>query len=209
MPQATTLTNSEVTALLEAVRAGDASASDRLLPLVYAALHEIAARQLQQERQDHTLQPTILIHDAWLRLTADRDTPWNNRAHFYALAARAMRHLLVDHARARRAGKRRGDLAEALPDDLAGATGPDAVDLIALDDAMAELGRVDERARKVIELRFFGGFEWSEIAGALDVSERTAKRDWRFARAWLRRALDSGSPAQDDPRGPDSTLTHS
>ena len=122
-------TQSEVTALLEALRAGDAAAGERLLPLVYGVLHEIAARQLQRERPDHTLQPTILLHDAWLRLTADRAAPWTDRAHFFALATRAMRRLLVDHARARGAAKRRGDLADALDDNIGAATAPDPVDL--------------------------------------------------------------------------------
>lgn len=207
MTDSTPSTNAEITALLESLRAGDAAASDRLLPLVYDVLHEIAARQLRSERPDHTLQPTILIHDAWLRLTADREAPWQNRSHFFALAARAMRRLLVDHARARRSGKRRGDLAEDLSEHLALPDGPDAVDLIALDDALEQLGQVDDRAREVVELRFFGGFEWVEIAAALGVSERTAKRDWRYARAWLRHAMDGPESTNRDPRSADSTLT--
>lgn len=204
MESQTTLTNTEITDLLEALRAGDSSASDRLLPMVYDALHEIADRHLKEERPDHTLQATILIHDTWLRLTSDRDTPWTDRTHFYALAARAMRRLLVDHARARRAGKRRGDLAVDLSDGLAIPDGADALDLIALDDALEGLRSVDDRARQVVELRFFGGLEWPEIAAALAVSEPTVKRDWRFARAWLRRAMD-GASTGGDPTGSMST----
>ena len=191
---------SEVTALLEALRGGDSAAGERLLPLVYGVLHDIAARQLQRERPDHTLQPTILLHDAWLKLTADRSAPWADRAHFFALATRAMRRLLVDHARARSAGKRRGDLAEMLIEDVAAApTMPDPVDLIALDDALNQLALVDDRARRVVELRFFGALEWSEIAAVLGVSEPTVKRDWRFARVWLRRRMEAGDTEVGDP----------
>jgi RNA polymerase sigma-70 factor (ECF subfamily) len=194
----------EVTALLEALRAGDSTAGDRLLPLVYDTLHALAARQLRNERADHTLQPTILLHDAWLRLTGSRESPWNDRQHFFALAARAMRRLLVDHARARAAAKRRGDLAVTMPDELPVAAGPDVVDLIALDQALDQLALVDDRARRVVELRFFGGLEWLDIAALLDVSEPTVKRDWRFARVWLRRAIDGpGSPPTGDLPGGD------
>ncbi len=198
------LTNSEITGLLEAFRSGDAAAGERLLPIVYQALHEIAARQLANERPDHTLQPTILLHDAWLRLTASRATPWKDRDHFFALASRAMRRLLVDHARARRAGKRRGDLAGTLPDQLSAPTAPDQIDLIELDDALDALAAVDDRARRVVEMRFFGGLEWSEIATATGLSEPTVKRDWRFARAWLRRRMEGGSVAADEPPAPES-----
>ena len=202
--RSTSLTDAEITGLLEALRAGDATAADHLLPLVYDTLHEIAVRRLGRERAGHSLQPTILIHDAWLRLTADRDTPWHDRRQFFALASRAMRRLLVDHARARRAGKRRGDLAEDLDDRIAVGPALDQVDLIALDDALNAFAAVDRRARDVVELRFFGGFEWSEIATTLDISEPTAKRDWQFARAWLRRAIDpAAGPAQGDPSGGD------
>ncbi len=185
----------EVTALLEAFRGGDSAAGERLLPIVYEALHHIAERHLRLERPDHTLQPTVLLHDAWLRLTAERGTPWNDREHFFALASRAMRRLLVDHARARQAAKRRGDLAVAMPDEIRAPDGADAVDLIALDSALDQLAVVDDRARQVVELRFFGGLDWPEIARAMSVSEPTVKRDWRFARSWLRRAIDGA----DDP----------
>ncbi len=194
-----TPTPAEITSLLEALRSGDAGASERLLPLVYDALHEIAARQLRGERPDHTLQATILIHDAWLRLTADRHTPWQDRRHFFALASRAMRRLLVDHARARRAGRRRADLADPLVGDVAIEPGADAVDLIALDAALDALAAVDDRARQVVELRFFGGLDWPEVATALSLSERTAKRDWRFARAWLRQQMEGGHGTPSDP----------
>lgn len=196
----------EVTALLEALRAGDAEAGDRLLPMVYGILHEIAARQLQRERPDHTLQPTILLHDAWLKLTADRGAAWSDRAHFFALATRAMRRMLVDHARARGAGKRRGDLAQDLDENIHAGRGADPVDLIALDEALTALAAVDDRARRVVELRFFGALEWAEIADLVGASERTVKRDWRFARAWLRRQMEGGGAGGDDPTATNSPL---
>lgn len=198
-------TEAEVTALLEALRDGDTAAGERLLPMVYATLHQIAARQLANERADHTLQPTILLHDAWLRLTANRSTPWQDRDHFFALASRAMRRLLVDHARARGAAKRRGDMAGTLPDQLAAPTAPDQIDLIALDEALDALAAVDDRARRVVEMRFFGALEWPEIAAATGLSEPTVKRDWRFARAWLRRRIEGGSRPPVDPPTTDSS----
>lgn len=198
------LTSTEVTALLEALRAGDPSAEDRLLPLMYGVLHDIAARLMRHERPDHTLQPTILLHDAWLRLTADRSSPWTDRAHFLGLAARAMRRLLVDHARARGAAKRRGGRAVPLQEELHAATAPDPVDLLALDDALDALAGVNDRARRVVELRYFAGLDWPELAPVVGASERTVKRDWAFARAWLRQWLDgeiatTGTPTPDFP----------
>ena len=183
-------TAAEVTSLLEALRQGDQVAGDRLLPMLYQVLHDMASRMMRGERPDHTLQPTILLHDAWLKLTADRASPWTDRGHFLALASRAMRRLLVDHARARNAAKRRGDLAVPLDEDIAGRSGPDLVDVIALDAALDGLAVVHDRARRVVELRYFGGLEWHEIAPVLGASERTVKRDWDFARAWLRQRLD-------------------
>ncbi len=202
-PTSPSPSSSEITGLLEAMRAGDPGAGDRLLPLLYGVLHEIASRMMQEERPDHTLQPTILLHDAWLRLTAERDSPWTNRSHFLALATRAMRRLLIDHARARGAAKRRNDLAVVLQEGLQADTVPDAVDLIALDDALDALARVDDRARRVVELRFFGALEWLEVAAVLDASERTVKRDWEFARAWMRRWMDGELTGDDGTTQPD------
>ena len=192
--------DSEVTALLEALRDGDAVAGERLFPLVYGMLHDIAARQLRGERAGHTLQPTILLHDAWLKLTSNRASPWSDRGHFYALATRVMRRLLVDHARARGAGKRRRDMVQELPDNLAATTAVDPVDMIALDQALTDLAAADDRARQVVELRFFGGLEWDEIASVVGASTSTVKRDWEFARAWLRRRMDGVTHVPADPR---------
>ncbi|MES2304302.1 MAG: ECF-type sigma factor [Gemmatimonadota bacterium] len=194
-PADSPLTSSEVTSLLEALRHGDQVAGDRLLPMLYQVLHDIASRLMRGERPDHTLQPTILLHDAWLKLTADRASPWTDRGHFLALASRAMRRLLVDHARARNAAKRRGDLAVPLDDQLAVGSGPDLVDVIALDDALDGLARVHDRAHRVVELRYFGGLEWHEIAVVLGAAERTVKRDWDFARAWLRQRMEGSETA--------------
>ncbi|MEO5799285.1 MAG: ECF-type sigma factor [Gemmatimonadales bacterium] len=201
METETALTDDQVTTLLEAMRAGDDDAAERLLPLVYRALHGIAARLMRGERDDHTLQPTILLHDAWARLTAERNSPWKDRRHFMALAARAMRRQLIDHARARRAGKRRADLGVSLAEQVHASTGPDVVDLIALDDALHALAAVDDRAHRVVELRYFGALEWPEVAEVLGASERTVKRDWQFAQAWLRRWMDGTNTSPAGPTG--------
>jgi RNA polymerase sigma factor (TIGR02999 family) len=190
----------ELTRLLDAMREGDAAAGEALLVRIYETLRVLARTQLSRERQDHTLQPTALVHDAWVRLTAGAPVAWQNRSHFFAAAARAMRRLLVDHARARRAGRRRHDLAEPLGPDLAEPTGPEAVDLIALDDALHALEQEDPRAHRVVELKYFSGLEMEEIAELLEVSAATVKRDWRFAQAWLRQRL------ADEPSRGESSL---
>ena len=195
------LTDDQVTTLLEAMRAGDDDAAERLLPLVYGVLHGIAARLMRGEREDHTLQPTILLHDAWARLTAERNSPWKDRRHFLALAARAMRRQLIDHARARRAGKRRADLGVNLAENFRADTGPDIVDLIALDDALHALAAIDDRAHRVVELRYFGALEWPEVADVVGASERTVKRDWQFAQAWLRQHIDGATSRSDGTAG--------
>lgn len=189
----------ELTRLLDAMRRGDTAAGEALLARIYGTLRQLAASQLARERPDHTLQPTILVHDAWIRLTGGTPAAWQSRSHFFAAAARAMRRLLVDHARARRAGRRRHDLAAALPDDVAAVSGPDAVDLIALDAALRALEAEEPRAHQVVELKYFSGLEIDEIAELLDVSPATIKRDWRFAQAWLRHHLadEAGDPAGD------------
>ena len=184
-----------VTRLLLAWRDGDTAASEQLMALVYNDLRQVARGYLQRERADHTLQPTALVHEAYLRLVDDSQIQWQSRAHFYGVAARVMRRVLVDHARRQAAAKRGGDLARDIPlqdaDTIAAPDQGDRVDLLALDDALDSLGRTYPRQSEVVELRYFGGLSPREIGEVLQVTERTVSRDWEFARAWLRRALGS------------------
>jgi RNA polymerase sigma-70 factor, ECF subfamily len=173
----------EVTRLLRAADHGDSDAAVRLVPLVYDELRGLAAAQLRRESQGHTLTPTALVHEAWLKLTPGAHGHARDRAHFLAIAARAMRQVLVDHARSRGAQKREGGWARTtLADDLPGGGQVDPAEVLALDEALESL---DPRQRQVVECRVFGGMEESEIALALGVSERTVRRDWVKARAWL------------------------
>jgi RNA polymerase sigma-70 factor, ECF subfamily len=177
-----------VTGLLLAWRAGDDEALARLTPLVHQELQRIARRCLRAERAGHSLQATALVHEAYLRLVDAQQVNWQHRAHFLAMAARLMRRILVDAARTRRAAKRGGGamlvpLTDALLPVLKGH------DLVALDDALEELAGLDERKSRVVELRFFGGLSVTETAAVLTVSPETIMRDWKMARAWLRRQL--------------------
>jgi RNA polymerase sigma factor (TIGR02999 family) len=179
----------EVTTLLQAWQGGDDAALERLLPLLYGQLHAIARRHLQAERPDHTLQPTALVHEAYLRLVG-LDAPFEHRVHFLAVAARTMRNVLVDHARARLRQKRGGGAVQVtLQEGMAAAAAEPVVELIALDDALTRLAEVHERKAKVVELHYFGGLTHLEVAAALDVSPGTVDRDLRMARAWLSREL--------------------
>jgi RNA polymerase sigma factor (TIGR02999 family) len=182
----------EVTALLKAWSAGDRAALERLLPLIERELRRIARAQLARERSGHTLQPTALVNEAFLRLVEQRQVSFEGRGRFFALAATVMRHVLVDHARARGRDKRGGGRApvslDGLPDIPAGQT----VELLDLDRALSKLAALDERKARVVELRFFGGLEVPQTAAALGVSENTVIRDWAFAKAWLRRELEAG-----------------
>lgn len=183
----------EITRLLgELERSGGDSAAARVFPLLYEQLRELAERQLKRERRDHTLQPTALVNEAFLKLEGQRDAKLRSRSHLLAVVAVAMRRILVDHAQ-RRGSQKRGGGRERL--DLEGATGiaaPDgapAVDLLALDEALEKLAALDERKAKVVELRWFAGLSVEETAEALASSPATVKRDWEFARAWLLREL--------------------
>jgi RNA polymerase sigma factor (TIGR02999 family) len=177
----------EVTELLRAWRGGDASADDRLLEHVYSTLKNIAVAHLRGERPGHTLQPTALVHEAYLRLLGQREVDWRDRAHFFGLASVTMRRVLVDHARRRRAKRR--DPGEG-PAPLTVAVGDEgAVDLLDLDRALDRFAERFPRQAKVVEMRYFTGLEFDDVARALDLSPRTVKRDWSFARAWLRDAL--------------------
>ena len=187
----------EVTRLLAALRAGDARAGDRLFPLVYDELRRAASRLLSGERAGHTLGATDLVHEAWLRLGLAPDAngapiPASDRAHFLGLTIRAMRHVLVDHARRRDAGKRGGGAVGVTLGEGDGARLTSPEDLIALFDAIEKLGAVDERLRKVVEYRYLVGLTEDETAEALEVTTRTVQRDWIKARAWLYRQLYAG-----------------
>jgi RNA polymerase sigma factor (TIGR02999 family) len=184
-----------VAELLAASRRGDPTALDRLLPLLYSELHEIAERHMSGERPDHTLQPTALVNEAFLRMTGS-DMGYNDRSHFLRTASRAMRNVLVDYARARNAAKRGDGLRVTLDEGLA-ARDDRVVDLLVLDDALDRLAEAEPRWARVVELRCFGGLEVPEVAAALDISAATAKRDWRFARAWLANVLRGGIPSHE------------
>jgi RNA polymerase sigma-70 factor (ECF subfamily) len=186
---------SDVTRLLDEVRSGDRRALDRMLPLVYAELRQIAARALRDERGGHTLQPTALVHEAYLRMAGGENVPWQNRAHFLGCAARVMRNVLVDHARARRAGKRGGGGARVTLTEALGLADSRDVDLVALDDALTALAETDEQKARIVELRYFGGLAEVEVAEVLGVSERTVRRGWTMAKAWLRREMLRGGTA--------------
>jgi RNA polymerase sigma factor (TIGR02999 family) len=179
----------DVTRLLRAWSSGDSEALNALTPLVYEELHRRAHWQMRHEHPGHTLQTTALVNEAYLRLVDMRTVSWRDRAHFFALASRVIRHVLVDAARSRRSLKRGADAApEALHEELLISENP-VTDIIALDDALKALSAIDERKNQVVELRFFGGLTVEETAEVLRVSAETVKRDWKLAKAWLRREL--------------------
>jgi RNA polymerase sigma factor (TIGR02999 family) len=186
----------EVTRLLEAAVAGDSEALDRLVPLVYEDLRRVAHRQLDREGGGHTLQTTALIHEAYLKLAAGGSVSATSRTHFLALAARAMRQVLVDYARRRKAAKRGGGVISVTLGDEAQRADTSAEDLLALNEALEQL---DPRQRQVIECRFFGGMEEKDTAAFLGVSERTVRRDWVKARAWLYQSLYPGGDPMHTP----------
>jgi RNA polymerase sigma factor (TIGR02999 family) len=181
-----TVSPGEVTALLRAWAKGDAAAPDQLLPLVYRELRRLAAAQMRKERAGHTLQPTALVHEAYLKLL-DQHLTWKDRGHFFGVAARAMREVLVDHARRKGARKRSGVEVPIGTDEPAVA--PRAFDLLALDQALHRLAALDERQARLVELRVFGGLTTDEAARVLDCSPATVSRDYRHAEAWLRREM--------------------
>lgn len=181
----------DVTQLLDAWSDGDGEASDELMPLVYEELHRMAKRYMHSQPSGQTLQTTALIHEAYLKLAEGREKRFANREHFFAVAARAMRHILVDHARARHAGKRGGDAHKISLDDAIIVTGERLDEVIALDDALLQLEKEDPRKSRVVELRYFGGLSIEETAGVLQISPETVQRDWKFARSWLLRELSN------------------
>lgn len=185
----------DITGLLKAWSAGDASARDALIPVVYEELRRRAAVHLRRERRGHTLQPTALVNDVYLRLVDQQRAVWQNRGQFLAVVSQLMRRLLVDRARARRMAKRSGRWARVTLDERAAAAPPIDVDVLDLDAALTRLARVDPRKTRIAELRFFGGLSLHEAADAVGVSMATAERDWQAARAWLFKELRAG----DDP----------
>lgn len=182
------VTPNEVTGLLRQWQAGDAAALDKLTPLIADALHRLAHRYMSRERPGHVLQTTALVNEAFVRLVGSADVDWEDRSHFFGVAAQVMRHALVDYARRQDSAKRGGGIqrvtldADAFPDDR-------AAEVVALDDGLQALRKLHPRASRVVEMRYFGGFNNKEAAEVLNISEATVERDWRFAKAWLYREL--------------------
>ncbi|MEM8961529.1 MAG: sigma-70 family RNA polymerase sigma factor [Acidobacteriota bacterium] len=194
----------EITALLDAWSDGDAEALERLIPLVVDDLRRIASGYLARERPGHTLEPTALVNEVYLRLVGRRQVSWDGRTQFFAGIAVIMRRILVDYARRRKAAKKGGDAAQLSFDeqlDTRGLWGPSIrdvdVDLVALDRALESLAEVDPRQARIVELRYFGGLTIEETARTLEISPTTVKREWHTARLWLLRALDQDGPRQD------------
>jgi RNA polymerase sigma factor (TIGR02999 family) len=180
-------TEPDLTALLKEWSEGDRKALDQLMPFVYVELRKLAASYLREERPNHTLQPTALVNEAYLRMTGQKKVTWQNRAHFFGIAAQMMRRILVDHARKRQAAKRDASAWKVATTELDGSdNGPE---LLALDRALEELEQIDPQQAKVVELRFFAGLTVEETAEAAGISPRTVKREWRTAKAWLRREI--------------------
>jgi len=182
----------EVTSLLKAWGAGDELALEKLMPLVYQQLHQIAQRYMGKERSGHTLQATALVNEAYLRLVDCGKVNWQDRAHFFAISANLMRRILIDFARSRGYLKRGGDVLHVSLEEAPSASNEADVNLVALDDALSALAAVDERKSKVVELRFFGGLSVEETAEVLHISSDTVIRDWRLAKLWLLHELSRG-----------------
>jgi RNA polymerase sigma-70 factor (ECF subfamily) len=174
----------DVTQLLKALKRGDRAAEGKLLDVVYRELHRMAARLMRRERSDHTLQATALIHEAYVRLVDQRDKEWQNRSHFFGVAAQVMRRVLVDYARSRNTRKRGGEYRKVELESIP-FTQQTSTELIALDEALTRLSDIDARQGRIVELRFFGGLTEEETAEVLGVSSRTVKREWTIAKAWL------------------------
>lgn len=179
----------DITALLIGWSNGDELALEQLMPLVYGELRRMAAGYLRRQPSGHTLQPTELIHEAYLKITNKNTPDWQNRLHFFGVAAKAMRHILVDYARSKSSQKRGGWQEQVTLTEDFGTTGSEAREMVALDDALVRLAKLDERKVQVVEMKFFGGMKIDEIASVLNVSAVTVKRDWSFAQAWLLREL--------------------
>jgi len=188
----TTSSSPEVTRLLLAWRNGDQEALERLTPLVYGELRRMAHRFMRRERPDHTLQSSALVNEAYIRLIDCRQVGWQNRAHFFGIAAQMMRQILIDHARSHARAKRGGALRQVSFEETALVSEERAAELIALDDALTALAALDLSKSRIVELRFFGGLTNEEVGEVMGMSLRTIEREWRKAKAWLRRAISKG-----------------
>lgn len=184
---------SDVTQILQAWSKGDDTAPARLMPVVYAELRRVAGDYLRRERADHTLQATALVHEAYLKLVDEKRVTWKNRAHFCGIAARLMRQILIEHARAHNADKRGGKLEKLYLEETRHLSQERAPDLIALDDALKTFATSHPRESEVVELKFFGGLDARQIAEVLNVSAKTVSRDWSFAKVWLLRQLSNAA----------------
>ena len=187
------LSTHSVSLLLEQWNSGDRAALDQLMPLIYEELRKMARRYMRHQNPGHTLQTTALIHEAYLRMVKQPEKQFQNRAHFFGVAAQAMRHILVDYARARNTDKRGGGARPISLEEAALVTQERAAELVAFDDALKELERLSKRQSRVVELRYFGGLSVDETATVLEVSPDTVMRDWSMAKTWLHRALSSTS----------------
>lgn len=181
-----------LTSLLRAVATGDRQDADALMNAIYGDLKRLAASHLRAERQDHTLQPTALVHEAYIKLIDQRSTDWKDRIHFFSIASRIIRRILVDHAREKQALKRGGGQARVPLEQVEVFVGQPGVDPVALDEALNELAAIDARQAQIVELRFFGGLTVEEVAAALSMGARSVDREWRCARAWLYCRLADG-----------------
>ncbi len=182
-------TDKSITALLAQLSAGNREAEAQLIPQVYGELRRLAAYYMQGERRNHTLQPTALVNEAYALLVQQPQVPWQSRAHFFATASKLMRHILVDHARARQAGKRGGAHRQVTLDEAMLRSSNNTVDVLALHEALERLAEFDVRQERVVEMHFFGGLTFAEIGLVLHIAERTAKNDWSMARDWLKGEL--------------------
>lgn len=194
-----TMSPQEVTHLLADWGRGDRSALDKLFPLVHAELRRIARRQMSRERDDHTLQATALVNEAYLKLAGHQEFEWQNRGHFFAVCAQVMRHILIDHARAHARDKRGGGAVQVSLDDVAAMPHEQAEHFVALDEALCSLERVDAQKGKIVELRYFGGLNIDETAEVLDISPRTVRREWQRAKVWLYRMITEGTGDETRP----------
>lgn len=191
----------DLTVLLRAASSGDPRDAERLMSAIYDDLKRLAASQLRNERAGHTLHPTALVHEAYLRLVNQRTAEWNDRLHFFSIASRIIRRILIDHARERHALKRGGGQQRVRIEDHEIAAPDRELDLVALNEALDELAEIDERQARIVELRFFGGLTVPEVAEAMSIGARSVDRDWQVARAWLFHRLSEHEPERSDAAG--------